>query len=459
MTTPPATKAPTPLKAPLPIPKNGNGHTTPVQPELVAPEPALTATVLTPDNTTARISPMVLDQRDPKTDPALLSAWRRFLDYDRVSTEQKHNYQRIREWVIALYFATAAGAVFIMTMQSSQIFSDFQLGVMRLLLVAMPIISVVLNSYANQFASSIAWIEYRVGAETIRQKIYLYRMRSGEFSNLPNMQDRQRKLLDVINETDVRIDKAGATLPYMQPLEGEKRPGFSVPEKVSRKTDAPFEIKGKPYDDGFAWLPVAEYLDYRIRNQVDWYTHRIDGDYAAMRRFRLAALMIAGMGSLIAALGYGLEGMIAITTAATVALNMKADSRMYGATYATYHLTASRLRNELNQWDILSAVEQADATNASDFVNRMEKILLDERETWRDAAIQLQNTVDRNVNATIRVDGNPIAIETGRTNTLKSHPALESTIASNADPQTATEVPTDVLLTNDTEPDPQTSQG
>lgn len=45
-------------------------------------------------------------------DLALLAAWRRLLDYDRVSTTEKSGYQRLRGWVITLSFLTASLAVF-----------------------------------------------------------------------------------------------------------------------------------------------------------------------------------------------------------------------------------------------------------------------------------------------------------------------------------------------------------
>lgn len=423
------------MALPPPNPINAaNGKNTP------APRPA---TVLTPDDSPLRLeTKSTPPEYDPFKDPALLSAWRRFLDYDRVSTTQKRTYLRIREWVILLYFLAASGAVLTAILQASGTASEWVLNIMRLLLVIMPLVSIGLNNYANQFASSTSWIEYRVGAETIREKIYLYRLRAGEFAVLPSLQDRQRKLLEMVNEADRRIDRANATLPYMQPLEVEKLPGRSVPERVRLKTDTPYRTPNEPYDDGFSPLSVADYLNFRIRNQVDWYTRRIDSDYRAVKLARLFALIIAGTGSVIAALGNGLEGLVAITTAAGVALTMKSDSRMYGATYATYHLTASRLRTELTQWEILTPEQQQDPEIAAELVARMEKILSDERETWRSSAIELQNTADRTVTAHIRTDGNPIAAVAHRANSLDEYPVLAGPVVE----QPTTPPATDKLL-------------
>ncbi|XWX03656.1 DUF4231 domain-containing protein [Aggregatilineales bacterium SYSU G02658] len=418
-----------------------NGKTTP------APR---AATVLTPGDTPQRLqTTSTPSEYDAFKDPALLSAWRRFLDYDRVSTSQKRSYLRIREWVILLYFLAASGAVITTLLQASGEMNELVVNGLRLLLVIIPLISVGLNSYANQFASSIAWIEYRVGAETIREKIYLYRLRAGEFAPLLSLQDRQRKLLEMVNEADRRIDRANATLPYMQSLESEKLPGKSVPERVRRKTDTPFTIPGERFDDGFSPLSVADYLYLRIRNQIDWYTSRIEGDYNAVKLARLFALIIAGTGSVIAALGNGLEGLVAITTAAGVALTMKSDSRMYGATYATYHLTASRLRNELSQWEILTPEQQQDEEIGAELVARMEKILSEERETWRSSAIELQNNADRTVTAHIRTDGNPIAAVSQRANSLDEYPMLVGRVT---EPTPSTAAPASPALLHADEP-------
>jgi hypothetical protein len=50
--------------------------------------------------------------KETQHDYALLAAWRRLLDYDRVSSEEKADYKRIRSWVITLGFLTASLAVF-----------------------------------------------------------------------------------------------------------------------------------------------------------------------------------------------------------------------------------------------------------------------------------------------------------------------------------------------------------
>ncbi len=342
-----------------------------------------------------------------KDDPALLAAWRRFLDYDRVSSEQKRSNQRIREWIILLGLVTSVAAVFSTLIQDVPVLRD----VVRMILVILPIVSVGLMNYSSQFASSTAWIEYRVGAETIRQHIYLYRMRAGDYYGLSD-RERQHKLLDVINAADERIDKAGATLPYMQPLDESNVPEEQkLKYRIKLKTDTPYD-PSKPdqtadvdYDSGLSPLPIERYIDLRVRKQVDWYSGRIDRDYRELRKYRRNALIIAGLGSVLAALGQNLEALVAITTAVGVAYSMTAESRMYGATYALFHWTASKLRILINQWDILSEKERRNAEIGARFVGSLENVFMQEREIWRESAIESQMRNDNSIAGSLKSSG------------------------------------------------------
>jgi hypothetical protein len=340
----------------------------------------------------------------PGDDPALIAAWRRFLDYDRVSSDQKQQSLRLRELIVYIQLATSVIAIvstLLVINGVPQVVSD----VIRLVLIALPVVSVGLMNYSAQFASSTAWIEYRVGAETIRQKIYQYRMGAGEFFGLERRK-AQEKLLDVINRADQRIDEANATLPYMKPMDESdaKTAEDFIKYRIRLKTDTPFKPNApeQPFDDGLSVLDVPTYVDRRVRKQIDWYTNRIDRDYRDMRRYRLTALIIAGLGSVFAAIGQSFEALVAITTAFGVAYNALADTRMYGATYGIFHWTASKLRIEMNKWDILTAEEKADPSIQSRFVASMENIFRREQQMWRKSAIESQQLIDRSLSANIK---------------------------------------------------------
>lgn len=325
-----------------------------------------------------------------KKDPALTAAWRRLLDYDRVSTQQKQNYQRLRGYVIALGLLTSAGAVFSGYIgQIPSIGAELQ-NVIRILLVIMPIISVALMNYASQFASSTAWVEYRVGAEKIRSQIYLYRMKAGDYKGLSTHQ-AQRALLDTIQAADQRINEQNVTLPYMEITDE------SIYEQIAQKTNA------KNLDTGMT-IPITaeEYLTWRVRPQIEWYINKIQRDYLSLQRERIMVLVVAGAGSVISGLNLGLESLVAVTTALGIALMLRSETRMYGATYGIFHYTAGRLQLEMNRWEILSEKQKTDSAQQMELVTRIEQIFDDERELWRAQAVQAQSSNDQAISNQIQ---------------------------------------------------------
>jgi hypothetical protein len=91
--------------------------------------------------------------------------------------------------------------------------------------------------------------------------------------------------------------------------------------------------------------------------------------------------------------------------------------------------------------------QQQDEEIAAQIVTRMEKILAEERETWRSSAIELQNNADRNVTIHLRTDGNPIAAVSNRANALSEYPALAGRVVETA--PSAAAAPSDTLLNAD----------
>lgn len=335
-------------------------------------------------------------QQEPKSeqegrrDAALIGAWRRFLDYDRVSSNQKKQYLDIRSWVIVLGLFTSTGAV-LSTYIVAMLGVDSQAAeIIRIVLIILPIISVALMNYATQFASSTAWIEYRVGAEMIRSNIYLYRLKAGAYKD-KDPYEGQKHLMAIVHSADMRIDEKNATLPYQQPIQGD------IAERIASKTD-------NPNDKGINKINVQEYIDFRLRPQVNWYIQKIQSDYKDMRRSRILALVVAGTGSVLAGIGLGLEALVAVTTAMGVALTLSGETRMYGATYGIFHITSSSLQNELTEWEILPEEERKKPAAQAAFVERIERIFSNEREMWRTQAIQSQITAEQSLSRTITSD-------------------------------------------------------
>jgi hypothetical protein len=322
----------------------------------------------------------------PAPDTALVAAWRRFLDYDKISSDQKRTYVRIRSWVIVLVLLTSAFAVF-------SIYEPFVglAGLLRLLLIVMPITGVALINYASQFASSTAWVEYRVSAEVIRSEIYLYRAQVGEYAG-KSLYERQQLLLQKVDEADNRMSQQNAALPYMQPVDDEK-----IGAQIQAKT----QVKD---DDGLSAISPEKYIEWRAEPQMNWYIDKIRDDYRNMRRSSLMALLVGAAGSAISALLPEHTGLVAVTTAMGVALAQYSGVRMYGATYGVFHNSASKIQNTLNLWEIRPK-DMRTAQAAANIVTDVEGVLKHEREQWSIQALEAQSSSEQNIYQNLAATG------------------------------------------------------
>jgi hypothetical protein len=399
--------------------------------------------------------------KETQHDYALLAAWRRLLDYDRVSSEEKADYKRIRSWVITLGFLTASLAVFstvavnndmgftvrptlvlvllialavllfrffipelnkqrkqekkmrqwfnlrlwiggitilIALIGASLRLSDENLtNAIRIALVVLPIASVGLMNYASRFASSVTWVEYRVSSERIRSNIYQYRMRAGIYRD-EDPQQRQQKLIKEVHEADKHIDKNNATLAYKQTMQSDAELVKTIKARIYENKDSDYNVKE---GDGLAPMTIDEYVAWRIKPQINWYIDRIKRDYDATRNNRIYALVVSGFGALLSAFGYGLEGLVAITTAMSVALSQRSDIFMFGATYGLFHVTSTKLQNKYHLWQLNTPQQKQNEENIRAFVEACEDIFEDERILWREQAIQKQQMAEQSLQNSI----------------------------------------------------------
>lgn len=421
-----------------------------------ATEPPATSPDNEPDVSEAQQEPE--SAYDPEQDYALISAWRRLLDFDRLSTRQKNESRQVRAMVISLSLLTSAVAalmtylgglftlldeafrfllVFLLVAGSvtamvlwprfvnfwaflrdrgplrlnnlgefvSRVFSlaliEVPLAVIvilaiwgysnfnwpplessfRVLLVAMPIVSILLMEYAAQYASGTAWIDYRVNAEAIRQEIYRYRARSGAY-RLETLSERQDQLLKRI--IDINQDASLTNVPYIR-LE-------TLDHQIHREIDSKANIMD---DNGLSHLADPDdYIRYRLEHQLHWYVSKVQIDFNTARRYRIAALGIAGMGSILVVLSVEFAALVAITTAMGIALNQRKDLQMFGMTYAIYHDAAIQLQDALAEWRI-QPVKDADAYDA--FVQKVEAIFQREMQGWRTQAKQVLKANDESI--------------------------------------------------------------
>lgn len=327
-------------------------------------------------------------------DQALQAAWRRFLDYDTAAGKQRNHHSRIRTWIIVLGLFASTLAV-LSSYRNNEFFTNiakpensgpalsaavsFFWEALHFVLILIPIIIGLLLTYAYQFAPSLSWVAYRIGAELVRREIYLYRMQAGDYAGKSAI-DQQQTLLQRLNEANKRVNKIGAPDPYLQTTNND------IPKAMTDKTN-------NKADDGFSPLTADQYITYRVLPQKDWYIKKAQSDYENMRKWRVYGLAAAAGSSIVAALG--VEPVVAVTTAVGTALATYMELKMYGRTFNIYHPLANQLEIELDKWSILSADQQRDPALISGLVKSTEDLFQGEREQWMQQAIQSQQAIEQ----------------------------------------------------------------
>lgn len=301
-------------------------------------------------------------------------------------TSADRKKSRFKFGVVVSWFILVSGGLIvtavILSLNAAQ--GDPFLWILQVPLVIVPIISVGLLNYAAEYARSTVWIEYRVAAEEIRSQIYLYRTSTGRYANAAN---RREELLKAVDETNKRISNSDF-VPFMR-----SRPRDVLKQEIWEHCQ---QSPGTSDDEtGLGMLQVEDYLKRRVRVQIQWYERSIERDYVQKRRATVGALVMAGTGSALVALNPGFAPLVALTTAGGIALTMWSNIRTIGATYSIFQRTASDLDTRINRWDSLSEIEKQTPEICGCCVQDIEDIFGQEREAWRTAVKQMQQSVDK----------------------------------------------------------------
>ncbi len=372
----------------------------------------------------------------PESDPALRAAWKRLLQYDRASFNQKQQHIRIRAIIILMGFLSSFVAVIIAAKQDA--FSivvfyayvlvvpffiigliasskkkwtrrgiglhigaglvisfaiillfiltffipNFTQGMLQLLVFVFALFASGFLAYATRFIPSELWAKYRFSAEMIRRHIYLYKMEAGDYFQ-KTLLERQTLLTDQIKDADsystievdlfTRIDET--------PGELEK------------------DLKDVGGDHAFQSLSMTNYFQDRLWYQHNWYVDKSFNEYREMRNLQVASIVIGAMGSILVFAGYA--PWVAVTTFASVSVNMLAGLSMYGRTYSIYLKSANKLRQLDLKWNFTPETDRETSKFKSDFVHDVETVFKEELDLWIQQVQKSVSEVDQELSSKI----------------------------------------------------------
>jgi hypothetical protein len=242
------------------------------------------------------------------------------------------------------------------------------------LALAVPIVVSVLLNAANRFKPRHKWILLRGSAEAVKQEIYRYRAKVGEYGNGIQMafsppaealQDRSSEaiLAENISTISRRVLQTEVNTASLE-FSGKLPPQETVPKS----------------DDGFSFLTPERYIEVRLHDQLAYYATKTTTLERQMATFQWLIFVVGGLGTLLAALGAQL--WIALTTALVTALSAWVGHFQLDHTLVQYNQTAGELGNLRAWWNALSVAEKARPENYDTLVTKSEKILGSEFSGW-----------------------------------------------------------------------------
>jgi hypothetical protein len=282
--------------------------------------------------------------------PILNVAWNRFAHFDAIANERTGGYTRLRRWIAILGVLTTLFAVL------AQIYpKEFPaiLGVaVKIVLIALPIISSILAAFTNKFFGGGDWLVMRAGAEQILMEIYKYR------TILQKSPDRrvwlEKQLADIQQQVYRGMGGEMVIKPYKGPI-------------------PPYDDPTDPTDDaGFSDLTGEQYFRFRVESQLAWHMKKVNQFQNERVRLQIFILLAGGAGAFLAALDFSM--WVALTASIAAALIGWQELRNLDERLKNYSKVVLELMAISDHWQNLTDLERTEAEFYS-MVENTEKVL------------------------------------------------------------------------------------
>jgi hypothetical protein len=306
----------------------------------------------------------------------LYDAWTYFALYDHNANLLKRKFQALRNLILWLgVFATVLAISYQLWLKdfSTPIFSspDFLnrvtwAVVASLVIVLLPITISALMTYSSRIGRGKRWILLRGAAEAIKQEVFHYRVRAGEYRpDSAKTETREQILASRLKNINERMMNTEINLTQLQNYQGK------VPPLIE------YAHRG---DDGYFDLTAEKYVEFRLQTQITFYRSRASKFAGQMRRLTIWILIAGGAGTFLAAASQ--EIWVAFTTALVAAFTSYIEYNQLENTVTSYNQSASDLDSIRIWWRTLSAAQKAETSNLEKLVETTENVLKFETLGW-----------------------------------------------------------------------------
>jgi len=279
---------------------------------------------------------------EPKTTqtPILNIAWKRQAQLNIASSNRTSAFYRIRGWIILL--GVLATLLAILTQQNLIKSSAVTSLVVKIFLVATPVVASILAAFTSKFYANGAWLILRAGSEEIKKEVFFYR------TILQNNSDRR-----------VYMEKRLAQI--QRGLYNSLGGDFAF-EEYDGPLPRSYNPKDPNSDSGFKDLSGEEYFKYRLEHQLKWHNKKVNQYKLQRRQMTIYILLAGGLGAVMAAWGVAEFSLwVAFTASITAGLIGWQELRNLDEIIKNYSKVVMELTLLSDHWQNLEPEERTDA--------------------------------------------------------------------------------------------------
>ena len=239
-------------------------------------------------------------------------------------------------------------------------------GLLKILIVSMPLAATAILTYANLFKPGVMWVQCFATAGAIQSQIFRYRTRSGPYSSLAaGVNSREMLLADKVKSLTQSFAQSEGNSAAMLPYNGPIPPTSKYDQYL---------------DDGIRPLKAQDYLNVRLETMLAFYNDKCPKLEALASKVQWGIVGMAFLGSLFAAID--LDLWIAATTSIATALTTFIGLRQYDFLLKRYNVAKSNLLNIKAWWTALSEEEKLQQSNLDKLVSSTEQAIENQMQGW-----------------------------------------------------------------------------
>jgi hypothetical protein len=281
-----------------------------------------------------------METETPNTPPILNIAWTRHAHLDAAAGRRTKAFLNIRRWIIVL--GVLATFFAILTQMIAPVDSVLLKLVVKILLIATPILASVFAAFSTKFYSNGAWLIMRAASEEINKEIFFYR------TILQKNKDRRAHMEKRLAEIQRQLFRSLGGEFSFEDYDGPIPPHYNPDDP---DTDA-----------GYSDLTGEEYFKFRLEHQLDWHNKKINQFKAQRRRMNIYIYAAGALGAVIAAWGEGLVSLwVALTASITAAFLAWQELRNVDTIIKNYSKVVMELTILYDHWHNLELEERTTA--------------------------------------------------------------------------------------------------